>query len=73
MHIWKNMYLKILIRESLLYVKKENWDQNVPSNSPRELGTNLKFGKERVHREQLSKSVNLMIVVFARQNSGKIT
>ena len=32
---------------------------------------NKKFGKERVHREELSQSVNLMSVVLARQNSGK--
>ena len=60
------MYLKILIRESLFYVNKGHWDRNTPSNSPRALGTKLKFGKERVHREELSKSVR-----FARPNSGK--
>ena len=32
---------------------------------------NEKFGKETVHREDLSKSVNLMSVVLARQDSGK--
>ena len=42
-------------RESPFYVKKENWDQNAPSNSPRAPGTKSKFGKERVHREELSK------------------
>ena len=51
-------------------MKKENWDQNTPSNSPRALGTK-KIGKERVHREELSKSVRLMSVVLARQNAGK--
>ena len=33
--------------------------------------TKLKFGKERVHREELSNSVRLMSVVLVRQNSGK--
>ena len=35
------------------------------------LGTKLKFGKERVHREVLSKSGRLMSVVLGRQHSGK--
>ena len=47
----------------------ECWDQNAPLNSPNELGTKSKFGKERVHREVLSKSARLMKVVLARQNS----
>ena len=42
-----------------------------PSNSPKAPGTKLKFGKERVHREELSKSVHLMSVVLARQILGK--
>ena len=37
----------------------------------RALGIKLKFGKERVSREELSKSVNLMSAVLARQNLGK--
>ena len=65
------VYLKILIWEGLLYVNLECWDQNTPSNSPRAPGTKFKFGKARVHREELSKSANLMSVVIARQNSGK--
>ena len=73
---WRRRYywyvcLKILIRESLLNVKKENWDRNTPSNPPKALGTKLKFGKERVHREVLSKSGRLMSVVLGRQHSGK--
>ena len=36
------MYLKIRIRESLFNVKKDNWDQNTPSNSPRAPGTEKK-------------------------------
>ena len=51
-----------------------NWSfgiRNTPSNSPKKPGNRLKFGKERVHREKISKSVRLMSVVFARQNSGK--
>ena len=63
--------LKILIRESLFHVKRENWDQITPSKSQEAPGTTEKIGKGRVHREELSKNVNLMSVVFARQNSGK--
>ena len=44
---------------------------NTPSNFPRALGTKKKFGKERIHREELSKSVNHMSEVFARQNLWK--
>ena len=58
--------LKILIRESLFYGKKETWDQITPLSSPKARGTILKFRKERVHREEFSKSVNLMSEVFAR-------
>ena len=70
LHNWV-VYLKILIRENLFYVKKEFWDQNTPSNSPKAPGTKLKIGKERVHREELSKSVHLMSAALARQNSRK--
>ena len=63
------VYLKILIRENLFYVNLENWGRNTPSNSPKALGTNSKFGKGGVHREELSKRVRLMSVVLARQNS----
>ena len=70
LHNWV-VCLKILIRENLFYVKKEDWDQNTPSNSPRAPGTKEKFGKERVHCEESSQSVNLMSVVFARPNSEK--
>ena len=35
----------ILIRENLFSVKRENWDQNAPSNSPTARGTTSKFGK----------------------------
>ena len=66
------MYLKILVREkNLVYVKKEYWDQNTPSISPRALGTKKKFGQERVDRAELSKNVHHMSVVLARQNSEK--
>ena len=58
--------LKVLIRESLFYGKKETWDQITPLSSPEARGTIFKFSKERVHREEFSKSVNLMSVVFAR-------
>ena len=50
------------------------WARNVGIETRRQvlqraLGTKLKFGKERVHREVLSKSVHLMSVVLARRNS----
>ena len=45
-----------------------NWDRNTPSNSPR-AHYREKFEKERVHREELFKSVNL--TGAARPNSGK--
>ena len=32
---------------SLFYVKKENWDRNTPSNSPKAPGIKSKFGKEK--------------------------
>ena len=38
-------------------------------NSSRAHVTTYNFWKERVHREELSKSVSLMSAVFARQNS----
>ena len=45
-------YLKILIRESLFNVKKEKWDQNAPSNSPKALGT-----KKNRERKGLSRRI----------------
>ena len=45
--------------------KEEHWDQITPSNSPRARGTIQKLGKEMVHREDLSQSVNLTSVVRA--------
>ena len=57
---------RFLSETNPFFVKRENWDQDTPSNSPRAPGTKEKFGKERVHREELSKSVTLMSVVFAR-------
>ena len=45
--------------------------QIVLSNSSRICGTTSKFGNERVHREELSKIVNLMSVVVARLNLRK--
>ena len=33
------VYLKILIRENLFYVNREDWDRNTPSNSPKALGS----------------------------------
>ena len=65
------MCLKILIRESLFFGKKENWDQITPLNSPRARGTILKFGEEKVHREVLSISVSLMSVVLALPTSSR--
>ena len=52
---------KITLREYLFYVNLECWDQNTPSIFPRALGTKSKFGKERVHRKELCKSVNLWL------------
>ena len=46
------------------YVNREDWDRDTPSISSKEPGTKSKFGKDRVHREELSKSVNLMSVVL---------
>ena len=71
---WRSLYnwvvcLKILIRESLFYVNKENLDQNTSSNSPRTRDIKKNIGKQRVHREELSKSVRLMSVVLASQTS----
>ena len=37
------------------------------ANSQKARGTNSKFGKERVNREELSRSVKFMGVVLARQ------
>ena len=39
--------LKILIRENLFYVKKEDWDQNTPSNSPRAPGAQIKIRERK--------------------------
>ena len=68
--VW-GVCLKILIRESLFFGKKERRDQITPQNYPRARGTVLKFGKERVHREELSISVSLMSVVLALPRSRR--
>ena len=40
-------YRKILIRENLFYVTRENWDQNTPSNFPgAHLAPNENTGKK---------------------------
>ena len=65
--------LKILIRENLVYVKRENWDQDTPSNSPKAPGTKSKFGKERVHRKELRNSTNLKIAIRVPQIQGGVT
>ena len=55
-------------------MNQEDWDRNTPSNSPKALVTikkKRKNGKERVHREKLSKSVHFTSVDLARQNSKK--
>ena len=62
------VYLKILIRKFY-----STWIWKIGNETHRQIlhrtpGTKLKFGKERVHREELSKSVRLMSVVLARQN-----
>ena len=46
--------------KNLFHMISGNWDQDTPSNSPQTPGTKSKFGEGRVHREELSKSVNLM-------------
>ena len=61
--------ISIFLSESTSYVNLKNWDRNTPSTSPRAFGTKLEFGKERIHREVLSKSVRLMSAVVARRNS----
>ena len=66
------VYLKILILENLLSVKKGKLGSKHAENFSRALAPNKNFGKERVHREELSKSVNLMSVVTAKTR-GKIT
>ena len=65
------VYLKVLVREKLFCTNLECWDQTRRQVSPKAPGTKSNFGKERVHREVLSKNVNLMSVVLARQNSEK--
>ena len=61
------MYPRIPIRENLLCGKRENWDQNTPSNFPRARGTSQKKnGKERVHLEKSSKSVSPISVILER-------
>ena len=72
LHNWV-VCLKILIRENLFYGKKEYWDQITPSNSPgARRGTTQKIGKERVHREELSKSVRLTSAIRKVSTSSKI-
>ena len=70
MYKW-DVCLKIPVRENLFYVNLENWLKTRRQILQRRLAPNKKIGKEGVHREELSKSVNLMSVVLARQNSGK--
>ena len=73
--IWKESFQKGCVCQGsyprkFFYVNEEDWwDQNTPSDSPQAPGTKFKFGKESVHREELSQSVNVMSVVHARQNS----
>ena len=76
LHYWRSLhnwvvYLKILIRESLFYMTKENGDQNTWSNSPSALGTKKNSGKKGSIAGHYPKHLNLMSIVFARQNSGK--
>ena len=62
---------KSALRESLLCGKFDNWDRISSSNSPRARGTTLKFGNERVHREELFRSVSLMSAIRVLQNLRK--
>ena len=61
---------RFLSEKNLFHMERENWDQETPSNFPRALGTTEKFGKERVHRQELSRSANFMTAVLASPNSG---
>ena len=66
------MYLKILIRESLFYVKKVKRDQNAPSNSPRACGTQKKK-KDRERKGPLRgiiQNANLMSAVLCAPKFG---
>ena len=75
---WRSLYnwvvsLKILIRENLFYVNLECWESKHTVKFSKGTWHQIKnkFGKERVHREVLSKSVRHMSVVLARRNSRK--
>ena len=75
---WRSLYnwvvsLKILIRENLFYVNLECWESKHTIKFSKGTWHQIKnkFGKERVHREVLSKSVRHMSVVLARRNSRK--
>ena len=59
------VFLKILIQEIYSTERKNDQDQIAPSHSPRARGTNKKIAKERVHREESFKSVNLMSAIRA--------
>ena len=65
------VYPKIVLQESRLFGNLENRDQMTPPNPPRARGTTWKFGKERIHRKELRKSVNLETAVRGRQNSSE--
>ena len=65
------MCLKITIRKILFNGNGKNWDQIIPSNSPRARGTTPKFRKERIHREEFFKSVNLMSAIRVRPDLRK--
>ena len=61
------VYLKIFLRKSILREPgKLESKHTVKFSTPKK-----NLGKDRVHREVLSKSVRLMSVVLARQNSRK--
>ena len=53
------------------FTESETGDQIATSNSPRARGTTSKFGKRRVHREKLFKSVNLMTAIHALPDLNK--
>ena len=68
------VWLKILIRgKSIPREKGKIGNKTRRQILQGHLAPNEKIGKERVRCKELFKSVNLMSVVFARQNSGKIT
>ena len=64
LHNW-SVSLKFLIRESVFHVKKQNWDQNTPSNSSKARDTTSKFGNEGSIARSYSKARTLKTAIRA--------